>query len=290
MNSLYSVSVSEGLYNCRIKLYPDGEGGWIPCEKMVVSSPTFNPLNLEKKDKYSSLLVSEVSADALENVSAVDVLPVEELCSSTDENLLRSCRRARSKLYDLIRCNLDMKYFVTLTFDDSIVDRCDYAAVVRRFSQWSDNCVRRNGYKYVAVAEYHKDKRGIHFHVICNDALPLVDSGTVSVPLKKKPIKIATADRYNIPLDDRKTVYNISSWKYGFSTAIAITADEGLVKVSQYLKKYLTKDNEKVGGRWYYSGGDLVRPRFEYCNEDFRDAECSYEFKVPGKNFKVLVY
>lgn len=278
MNNILSVSASEGLYNCRIKLYPSANGEWIPVEKMVTESPVFNPLNLEKKgsEKYVKLCEDE-SFPSTDN----------EL--SDPENCLRACRRARSRLYDIIRCNLDFRYFCTLTFDASIMDRTDYKSVVRRFSQWSDNCVRRNGYKYVAVAEYHKDKRGIHFHVICNDALPLADSGTVSVPLKKKPIKIATADRYNIPLDDRKTVYNISSWKYGFSTAIAITADEGLVKVSQYLKKYLTKDNEKVGGRWYYSGGDLVRPRYQYCHDDFYNAECSYEFAVPGNCFRVLL-
>lgn len=278
MNNILSVSASEGLYNCRIKLYPTVDGNWVPVEKMVVERPVFNPLNLEKKgsEKYVKLCEDEGFSPS----DREDPDP---------ENILRACRRARSRLYDIIRCNLDFRYFCTFTFNAEIVDRTDYRSVVRKFSQWSDNRVRRIGLKYVGVPEYHKDHRGIHFHVITNEVLGLVDSGTVSVPQKKKPIRITTADKYGVPLSDRKTVYNIPEWGYGFSTAIEITADEGLVRVSQYLKKYLTKDAEKVGGRWYYSGGDLVRPRFQYCHDDFYNTECSYEFAVPGNCYRVLL-
>jgi hypothetical protein len=138
------------------------------------------------------------------------------------------------------------------------------------------------------VVEFHKDKKGLHFHVLCNDKLRLVDSGTVSVPDRKKPIKTTTADKYKIAVADRKIVFNISDWKYGFSTAIEITGDPGRVKVARYLQKYLAKQTERPGGRWYYSGGDLLRPQYKYCLDDFYETEETYTIKVPGNTIKVL--
>ena len=38
-----------------------------------------------------------------------------------------------------------------------------------------------------------------------------------------------------------------------------------------YVTKYITKAAEKVGGRWYYSGGDLVRPVVEYTSMAFSE-------------------
>lgn len=206
------------------------------------------------------------------------------------ENILRACRRARSKLYDIIRCNLDFRYFCTLTFNAEVVDRADYSSVLRKFTQWTDNRVRRQGLKYVGVIEYHKDKRGMHFHVLCNEALRLSDSGTVCAPGKKKPIKSATADKYGIAVADRKPVYNISDWKYGFSTALEITDDPGRVKVARYLQKYLSKQTERPGGRWYYSGGALLRPQYKYCQDDFYDTEETYMINVPGNCIKVELF
>ena len=141
---------------------------------------------------------------------------------------------------------------------------------------------------YVGVIERHKCSDGLHFHVLCNDVLSLVDSGTVKCLGHKKPIRISTADRYKIPEENRKKVYNISDWIYGFSTAIPITGDDALVKVSSYLQKYLTKETEKIGGRYYYSGGELQRPRYVYCDDDFYGCDETYVIKVPGNTIKVL--
>jgi hypothetical protein len=115
-----------------------------------------------------------------------------------------------------------------------------------------------------------------------------VDSGTVKCRGRKKPIKIATADRYGIPEADRKTVYNITDWSYGFSTAIEITEDPTGAKVAAYLKKYLTKDFEKIGGRYYYSGGSLRRPLYKYVDADLSDSDCDFEFSVGGNVYRGL--
>lgn len=276
MKNLLSVSASDGLCNCRIKQYPDGVGGWVSVQKMTSEKKIFNPSGLER-----------LGCDAVPKFEVDSCVEADSKQSDTADSD-RAVKRSRAKVLDLIRCNLDLCYFCTLTFNDDIVTRNDYTSVVRKFSQWCDNRVRRCGLKYVAVIEKHKCSDGLHFHLLCTDVLKLSDSGTVKCLGHKKPIRVSTADRYKIPEKDRKIVYNISDWCYGFSTAIAITGDEGLVKVSAYLQKYLTKDSEKVGGRYYYSGGELLRPRFLYCNDDFYSCDETYTIKVPGNTIKVL--
>ena len=277
MKNLLHISASEGLCNCRIKQYPNAVGEWVSVEQMISQKKIFNPSGLEKegyenKGKFDSNSCVETDSKSSEEQSDND----------------RALRRARSKILDIIRCNLDFRYFCTLTYNGECFARDDYKSVVASFSRWCDNRVRRKGLKYVAVIERHHQSNGLHFHVLCNSVLSLVDSGTVSVPQKKKPIRVSSADRYKIPAEDRKVVYNISDWSYGFSTAIEITGDPERIKTANYLRKYLTKDSEKIGGRYYYSGGALVRPRFLYTNADFYDCEETYYINVPGNTIKVV--
>ncbi len=276
MKNILKVSASDGLCNCRIKQYPNANGDWVSVEQMISQKKIFNPLGLEKegyetKGKYDSS--PRVETDSK---------------SSDTENTDRALRRSRAKVLDIIRCNSDFRFFCTLTYNGESFARDDYKSVVASFSRWCDNRVRRKGLKYIAVIERHKQSNGLHFHVLCNDVLSMVDSGTVSVPQKKKPIRVSTADRYKIPAEDRKVVYNISDWSYGFSTAIEITGDPERIKTANYLRKYLTKDSEKIGGRYYYSGGALVRPRFLYTNADFYGCEETYYINVPGNTIKVV--
>lgn len=272
--SLFGVSESDALCTCRIKYYYDKNGTLYPVQKMTCCDKVFRDPAFELDRDKVFVVGGDVgcgSADTSETA------PSES-----------SIARARRMIYDIIRCN-SFTHFCTLTFDSTKIDREDYKAVVRKFGQWCDNRVRRNGLFYCGVVERHKASNGLHFHVCTNDALAFVPSGTVKCPRHKKPIKIATADRYNIPESDRKTVYNIADWSYGFSTAIEITGDDRGVKVASYLRKYLTKDFEKIGGRYYFSGGDLKRPVYKYLDDDYGDCEYDYEFTVAGKAYRVLM-
>ena len=278
MKNLLTVKASEGLCNCRIKKYPNANGEWLPVQVMVSEHKIFNPYGLESKGYANT--ITETNFDDTNGVLCAD----DKQGRSDDA---RAVRRACAKILDCIRCNLDLSVFCTLTFNGECIDRESYTDVVRRFSQWCDNRVRRKGLKYVAVIERHKRSNGLHFHVLCNDALKLVDSGTVKCVGHKKPIRVATADRYGIGEENRKAVYNIPDWSYGFSTALRISGDDSLIKVSAYLQKYLTKEQEKVGGRYYYSGGALLRPRYEYCDADFYDDTNDYAIHVPANTLKV---
>ena len=276
--NLFRVSEQEALTTARVKYYYDEKGELYPvqllaCDKRIFRNPAFES---DKDKTYFSTEIhtSEVISEENENE-----------CSSISKEC--SVNRAKRAIYDLIRCNHFM-YFCTLTFDGSKVERSDYASVVRKFSQWCDNRVRRKGLLYCGVIERHKQSNGLHFHICTNDSLAFVDSGTVKCQGHKKPIKIATADRYGVPEADRKKVYNIADWSYGFSTAIEITGDPTGAKVAAYLKKYLTKDFEKIGGRYYYSGGQLRRPLYKYVDADLSESESDFEFSVGGNVYRGL--
>lgn len=181
-------------------------------------------------------------------------------------NKARAQQRAKKNVFDLAMCNPDLNLFVTLTLDGSQIDRYNYDAIIRKLNQWLDNRVRRNGLKYVLVAEYHKDK-AIHFHALFNDVLEKVDSG------------------HKTKSDGHlKTVYNLPCWTLGYTTAIYTTGERA--KVCNYITKYITKSENKVGGRWYYSGGKLSRPDYSYSNTYLdellipEDIENPFDFQI----------
>ena len=159
--------------------------------------------------------------------------------ASVAENQERSRRRALRTMTELIMCN-PFDWFMTLTLSPEAVDRESYEGCEHLFSRWMSNQVQRKGASYISVPEYHKDGKSIHFHLLANGAFKMTDSGHMR---------------------SGKPVYNITSWKHGFSTAQAITGGEvAQIKVAKYCTKYMTKGAVKVGGRWYLSGGKLNRP------------------------------
>lgn len=85
------------------------------------------------------------------------------------------------------------------------------------------------------------------------------------------------------PLHTRsgQCIYNLPNWTHGFTTAIPIYGD--VENVSKYISKYITKaQGAAIGGRYYYSGGKLLRPRYEYLNIDVVSLpEADYTYCVP---------
>lgn len=178
---------------------------------------------------------------------------------SEGEDLLRSMRRARAKLRRLALAN-EFEYFVTLTFDPQKVDSFDAAAVARVLNRWTDNMVRRNGLRYVVVPELHESGR-IHLHgFFAGSGLRVVDSGHVD--------------------NCGETVYNLPQWGYGFSTAIRLRGE--YAAAVGYVCKYIGKhDQQRIMGRWYYSGGDLKEPERIDLDLDYRELVDDWYFIGP---------
>ena len=164
-------------------------------------------------------------------------------------------RRAKNAVYEIAAAN-DWSYLVTLTLNAEKIDRYNAKEIVKPFTKWLHNQATRNGLRYLIIAEKHKDG-AIHFHGLFNENIKLTDSGTVTAPDRKKPIKKATAKKYGYDLSACKTVYNIPGYKFGFATAIPL--DENKEAVSQYITKYVTKDFGKIFGKTYFAGGDGLR-------------------------------
>lgn len=258
----------EALYNGRVKLYPDGNGGETVAQVLVCSRPIFNPHRLEltkRKPPKTSRITPEVRAlwDA-EDASAAEL---DRWDKESNDNEKRAKRRAKQRVFDLAACS-GFDLFITLTLNAAQVDRYDYKGIVRKLGQWLDNRVRRQGLRYVIVPEYHKDG-AIHFHGLINSqAVKLDDSG----------------HRYR----DGRVIYNLPEWNYGWTTAIRLTGD--YAAVCGYICKYVTKQSGNIGGRYYLSGGQLGEPRYQYFNADYESTESVHSFDVAdGRiSFKVV--
>lgn len=181
----------------------------------------------------------------------------------------RALRRARAQVRELALAN-DFGLFVTLTLNGEMVDRYDMTAITKKLNVWLDNQVRRRGLAYVLVPERHKDG-AIHFHGLFNNALEVVDSGHTD--------------------KGGHAIYNLPRWTLGFTTAIRLYGERE--KAIGYVTKYIGKQGEKPGGRWYYSGGNLCRPEVTYCDMDMRSAmeqPGAFSFTVPEANACFCMY
>jgi hypothetical protein len=56
-------------------------------------------------------------------------------------------------------------------------------------------------------------------------------------------------------------------WSLGYSTAIRLYGEPQAAVA--YVAKYIGKTQRKIGGRWYYSGGDLRRPDIQLTDDDW---------------------
>lgn len=239
------VTLGDIQHNARIKTYPDGSQMVTYADRLIFREPGW-----EIADKWEP--------DTLSNKRDRD---------GKAEDLERARRRARAAVADLGRAN-SFSYFVTLTLDADRIDRYDPAITQKELRRWLDHQVQRKGLVYVLVPELHADG-AIHFHGLINDeALELVDSGTIKRPGKRKPRRPRSeAERCRWLEDGGQICYNIPSWPYGFTTALELVGDYR--KAVGYVCKYIGKESAKIGGRWYYSGGQLKRPTVSYADVDY---------------------
>lgn len=274
-------------HNARIKRYPDGSaelligsrpfgGGNISRLPAYLEDGEPRFLRFESGEERAEREYRELERDAIG--LGEDVYSLEGNAAACHAaSVRRSVRRARKAVRDIARSN-DWAYFVTLTLDPERVDRYDFAAIWKHLRHWLGNCVRRKGLAYLLVPEHHKDG-AIHFHGFFNDALEAVDSGTMSVPGRKAPVRVRSeAQRAAFERMGGHTVYNLPDWGWGFSTAIQLYGERD--SAISYVCKYIGKEMggpdavpEKIGGRWYYSGGALERPTVEWFDVDLRDWE-----------------
>lgn len=305
-NGLFMRTLAESAYNSRVKYYRGSDGQLVPYEMMCCNRQIFLESGSELSE-FTQALERELEyrEAAAEVFSAVYndrriKNPIYTPPPKSKQELLdASRRRARRKIFDYIICN-DFDMFVTLTLDAKLIDRNDYGAIIKRLNTWLGNRVKRKGIRYIGVPEYHKNG-GLHFHFAVNgaDKFRLIDSGTVTVDGRKKPIRADTARFRGYAPEQCHTVYNLPEWKLGFSTAILTYGDRGAL--AHYLSKELCKDVQKslvksgsidkIGGRWYLHGGHFEKPVVELANRNFEEMSgFSYDVVCDGGKFKIYKF
>lgn len=161
-----------------------------------------------------------------------------------------SLNRTKNAIYDLAKSN-DWEWFITFTFDPNRYDSTDYDVVVKMLKRFIDN-MRKNfapDLVYLIVPELHADGQKFHFHGL----LAKVQW------MEFEPSGITDADG--------EMIYNVTGWKYGFSTASKI---KDTVRASAYITKYMTKECVQVtkNKRRYYASKNIKRPVEQKLNTD----------------------
>lgn len=153
-----------------------------------------------------------------------------------------SLKRTKTLVKDYVACN-DFEYFCTFTFNPKLVDSFSYSACYSKISVWIHHQRERSRlagreFKYLVIPEKHKSGRW-HFHA-------LISGYTGSL----RPSGVYTR-AFN-------PVYNITSFRSGFTTAVRISSKEG---VANYVAKYITKDFiKKFNQRRFFASRNLLRP------------------------------
>lgn len=267
-------------FNARRVIYPDGAALVMVSDREIFREPGWEQIQREaRKSADIGWLFDYLEQDPEELMMVLEREGKQidsgeweaEQAKRREASQQRAMRRARSKLRDLARSN-DFKWFVTLTLDQTKVDRYDIKAITKKLNGWLDNAVRRRGLAYVLVPELHKDG-AVHFHGFFNDALEAVDSGTMTGDGGKPKRPRSEAERARWLAAGLRPVFNLPNWSLGFSTAIELYGEKDAAVA--YICKYVTKAataTGRIGGRWYYSGGELKTPRVEYFDADFGEA------------------
>lgn len=153
-----------------------------------------------------------------------------------------SLNRTKTLVRDIVLCN-DFELFATFTFDPKKVDSFSLPACWTKMSSWlhhQKELSREKGidFKYLIIPEQHKSGRW-HFHALISGySSTLRDTKLVTTALNP--------------------IFNITSFRSGFTTAVKINSKEG---VSNYITKYITKDFVKTfNQRRFFCSRNLVRP------------------------------
>lgn len=198
---------------------------------------------LAKKFKERVAMADYIADNTIENpftgkeefIPEFDIEQQKELEKRQKEKHSATVSRKRTiqSLYKLSR-QANWEYFITLTFDTTQQNRYDFRECMRKCRKWLNHQKERKAseLKYLIVPEMHKDGAW-HVHGLianCGD-MEITDSGRVAIGDKSF---VRTSENQG-----HKWIYNLSGWKYGWSTATKVGDTR---KVSTYITKYIIKE------------------------------------------------
>ena len=242
-------------YDCKVYHYANGKYQMIKANQNVFRIPVVGVL--PKKVHRAEQIFNCYDVGECDNCSEKHHCKeyLFRQYDTHDEVRSDNIQRAISRLQQIILSN-EWDYWVTFTFDDSKIYAKDNKLVIDKLTQWLKNRVQRDGIGYLLVPEYHKKEKRIHAHCLVRGKLDLLFNDIWKVKGIKKPIKGDTIKRYGIHADRiLYKVYNVHSWKYGFSTAIDVYGSPS--RLANYVTKYMTKDISKIFGKHYWCSKNL---------------------------------
>lgn len=293
--------------NAKTKVYADGTTNTVYCRSPIFKKPLFEKSEykerswsvytnhmyktfhwLEEKDNFKYNLtfhlplikehwgVSDIYSLSYDDIQlAKKCIFRKRKKRKTGEPRSDSMKRAKNSIFDYT-FNNRFDYFFTGTIDPKKYNSKDPKKLLKPLQNWLKDRVKRDGFQYIFVAEYHK-KGGIHFHgLIKADKLRLVDSGTKSYRGFKKPMKDHTAIRKGFNPADGQVIYNLPAWKFGFTTCIKTYGEP--LNVAYYITKYITKDCKKIFGKFFWHSFGLKKPEVHVHDVDYDSIE-AVEFK-----------
>lgn len=172
-------------------------------------------------------------------------------------NQERSVRRSSSTIAHYCHSN-SFEYFVTLTLSpEYFIDRNDLSLCNQQVSQWLNlQRIKYGKFKYILVPEYHPTSGAIHYHGVI---------GGYNGKFTKENTRKG------------REVYHLEEWQnqLGF-TDCELIVDIG--KVSNYIRKYVTKDMIYLfGKKKYLCSKGLALPDVEYNVRIPEELEGEYE-------------
>lgn len=233
--SKYLVKDYNGIYKRHIVfLKPILKDGW---EEESCSNLDFE--NLETND-FS--IGEQLNEEFMHDCEQIYDDKLRDCENDENENVRKATSRAKNTIRDLVILN-DWTHFITLTFDPKKYDSTNKADVDKIIKKFIHNHLTKKKIPFILLPEYHADKQKIHFHGLIND--------------KDHKLRYFKTDK---KAHGGQDVYNLDSWKYGFSTAIELDyTNIGKIKISNYVTKYVTKDIQMILKQYYFCARDLNR-------------------------------
>lgn len=200
-----------------------------------------------------------------------------------------SIRRSKNKVIEYAMCNPQLKYFLTLTYKENMLDYGQAYDDFRKFRNRINMMMKRKfGEKFEFVCIFERQKRGAwHMHMLCNlDYRKFCDfevnQWNICVGRKTKKT------------DERKKVENILNdiiWDKGFIDYRELYDSQGS---AFYISKYMTKETDllqeenKVKKRYLASIG-LKKEIVKEFSIDSEDLFIENEKKItPGEALQLL--
>ncbi len=237
----------EGAYNIRVIRYENGSFEIRqysnPVNAVYDGETSVTPIFQTGKKRKVNLEYNPFT-DEMEKLRTIE---------DAERSAKNSLNRTKQNIYKFSR-QADWEYFITLTFDGSKVNRYDFDECMNKANKWFNNQKARKSpdLKYLFVPEQHKDGAW-HIHGVIADVgeMSFADSGRVAIGEK--------AYRRSDVNSEFATIYNLSGWRFGFSTATRV---RDKYKVASYITKYITKDlcESTFGKKRYYRSRNIPEP------------------------------